>query len=115
MHALAAQSVEINRQGGHKGFALAGFHLGDLAFMQHHAADQLDIKMALAEGALGGLSDGGEGLHQKVIKRFALGADLPAVFIGEGAKFVVGEFFQLRLNRIDLLNPLDIVLEFALV
>ena len=39
------------------------------AFVQHHAADQLHVEMALAERALGGLAHGGEGRHQEVVER----------------------------------------------
>jgi hypothetical protein len=42
--------------------------------MQHHAADQLDVEMALPERALGRLTHGGEGRNQDVVERLALGA-----------------------------------------
>jgi 1-acyl-sn-glycerol-3-phosphate acyltransferase len=52
VHALAGQGVEIGGQRGHQGLALAGAHLGDLAVVQHHAADQLHVEVAHAEHAL---------------------------------------------------------------
>jgi hypothetical protein len=72
MDALAGQRVEIDRKGGHQRLAFAGLHLGDIALMQHHAADQLDVEMPLAEGSLGSLAHGGEGRNQDVIERLAV-------------------------------------------
>ena len=66
--ALAGERVEIDRQRGDQRLALAGLHLGDGALVQHHAADQLHVEMALAERALGGLAHGGEGGHQEVVE-----------------------------------------------
>ncbi len=48
VHAFFGQGVEVNRQCGHQRFALAGFHFGDVAFVENHAADQLDIEVPLA-------------------------------------------------------------------
>ena len=41
--------------------------------MQHHAAHQLHVEMALAERALGRLAHRGEGLGQQVVERLAFG------------------------------------------
>ena len=68
MHAVAGERVEIDRQGRDQGLAFAGLHLGDHAAMQHDAAHQLHVEMALAEGALGGLAHGGEGVGQEVVE-----------------------------------------------
>ena len=67
--AAAGERVEIDRQRCDQRLAFAGLHLGDLAFVQHHAADQLHVEMALAERALGGLAHGGESGHQNVVER----------------------------------------------
>jgi len=48
MNAIAGQGVQIDGQGGDEGLALTGLHLGDLAVVQHHAAHQLHVEMALA-------------------------------------------------------------------
>ena len=71
--ALAGQRVEIDGKGGDQGLALAGLHLGDGALVEHHAADQLDVEMALAEGALGGLAHRGEGGHEEIVEGDAVG------------------------------------------
>ena len=72
MHALAGERVEVGGERGDQRLALAGPHLGDAALVQHHAADQLDVEMALAERPLGGLAHDGEGLDQQVVQRLAL-------------------------------------------
>ena len=73
MDALAGERVEIDRKRGDQRLAFAGLHLGDVALMQHHAADQLHVEMPLAEGALGRLAHGGEGGHQDVVECLAVG------------------------------------------
>ena len=65
------ERVEARRQRGGERLALAGLHLGDRAVVQHHAADQLDVEVALAERALGGLAREREGLEQEVVERLA--------------------------------------------
>jgi len=71
--AAAGERVEIHRKRCDQRLAFAGLHLGDVALMQHHAADQLHIEMALAKRALGGLAHGGECRHQDVVERLARG------------------------------------------
>jgi hypothetical protein len=88
--ALAAQGVEVDRQGRHQGLALAGLHFGDHAPMEHDPAHHLDVEMALAEGPLGGLAHGGKGLHKQVVQLFAGRHPLPET-IGAGANFLVAE------------------------
>ena len=72
MDAAAGERVEIDGKRRHQRLAFAGLHLGDAALMQHHAADQLHVEMALADGALGGLADGGEGFRDQILERGAL-------------------------------------------
>ena len=68
--------------------------------MQHHAALELDVEVALAERPLGRLAHHGEGLDQEVVERLALGQPL-AEFGGLGAQGLVGELLELRLERVD--------------
>ena len=68
--------------------------------MQHHAADQLDVEMALAERALGRLAHGGEGGHQEIVERLALG-ELLAEFVGTGFQRLVRQRGDFRLQRVD--------------
>ena len=62
------QRVEHDRQRGREGLALARLHLGDRAVVEDHAADQLDVVVALAERALAGLAREREGLEQQVVQ-----------------------------------------------
>ena len=45
MDAEAGQGVEIDRQGGNEGLALAGLHLRDQPAVQGDAADELDVEV----------------------------------------------------------------------
>ncbi len=100
MDALAGERVEVDRERCDQGLAFAGLHLGNVALVQHHAADQLDIEMALAERALGGFTDRGESGDQKVVQGLALGELLPELD-GAGLEGFVGEFRNLGLQRVD--------------
>ncbi len=68
MDAFAGQRIQIDGQRGDECFAFAGLHLGDVAVVQHHAADQLDVEMALAERPLGRLADGRKSFRQDVFQ-----------------------------------------------
>ena len=68
VHSTAGKRIEIAGEGGHKRFALTGFHLGDLALVQHHATDHLHIEMAHAQHPLAGFTDYREGLWQQVVQ-----------------------------------------------
>ena len=100
VHAAAGQRVEIDRQRRDQGLAFAGLHLGDLAFMQHHAADELDVEVALAERALAGLAYGGERRHQDVVQRRPFG-QLLLEGVGPRAQCLVGELLQIGFQGID--------------
>ena len=75
--AVAGEGVQVDRQGRDQGLALAGLHLGDPAEVQGHAAHQLDVEVALADGPPGRLPDGGEGLDEQVVERLAVVEPLP--------------------------------------
>ncbi len=76
MRAFSFEGVQIDREGGDESLSLAGFHLGDAAFVQNHAADQLDIEMAHVELAPGHLPADGEGLGENVVESFTGGQSL---------------------------------------
>ncbi len=48
VNTLTFKCIQISRKGCHQGLALAGAHLGDLALVQNHATQKLDIKMTHA-------------------------------------------------------------------
>ncbi len=101
--AAAGERVEIDGKRGDQRLAFAGLHLRDLAVVQHHAADELNVEMALAERALAGLAHGGERGHQNVGERPAVG-ELPLEFFGAGAQRVVGQLLQLFFQRVDVVD-----------
>ena len=68
VHALAGERVEVGRQNGDEGLALAGLHLRDAALMQHDAADDLHAKRLHAEHAPRGLARRGKRLRQQVVE-----------------------------------------------
>ena len=45
VHALLGQRVEEYGERRHEGLALARRHLGDLALVEHHAAEQLHLSL----------------------------------------------------------------------
>ena len=64
--AVAGERVQEHGAGRGQGLALAGLHLGDRAVVQDHAADQLDVVVALAERPLAGLAAERERLGQQL-------------------------------------------------
>ncbi len=114
VHALALERIEIDGQGGDQRLAFAGLHLGDLAFVQHHAADQLDVEMPLAKRALGGLAHCRECLGQKILQGLAVAP--PLLERGRHReKFIVRFCFELGFQRIDLRDKRLLGLDLAVV
>ena len=98
--ALAAERVEVAGQGGDEGLAFAGFHFGDFAVVQHHAADQLHVEMAHVDEAAAGFADHGEGFDQQVVD----GGALRDVFFesdGFGGQIDVRQLAELGLELVD--------------
>ena len=73
--------------------------------MQHRRAHQLDVEVAQAQRALGGLAHDREGLGQEVVERLAV-LDPLAELVGLGAELVVGQRGELLLPRVDLADGL---------
>ncbi len=90
MDALARERVEIGGERRDKRLAFAGSHLGDGAFMQHHAADELNIEMTLAQHAPRGFAHRRKGGDENIVERLALG-ERGAEFIGPGAQLRIGQ------------------------
>ena len=114
VRAFAFEGVQVEGQRGDQRLAFAGLHFGDLAFVQDHAADQLDVEVALAERALGSLTAGREGGNQDVVQRLAFGELLLEV-LRAGPQGLVRQALKLLLQRVDLGHARHIVLDAALV
>jgi hypothetical protein len=111
---LAGQRIEVRREGCDQRLAFAGPHFRDLAVVQPHAADELDVEVAHLEGPLAGLAHDGEGLRQDLVQRGAVG-HLALELGGLAAQLVVGQRRDGRLERVDLADGLAVLLEQALV
>ena len=110
MHALAGQGVEIGEQGGDQGLAFAGAHLGDLAVVEHHAADELDIEVAHVQHPLARLARHGEGLRQQIVQLGPVGQALPEL-VGLATQLGVVQRLDLGLQGIDLIRYLGQTLD----
>ena len=112
--ALAFEGVEIGGQRGDERLAFAGLHLGDLAAVQHHAADQLHVEVPHVQHAAAGLADDGERFGQQVVERFAVGDALLRNSAVLSRSCSSRERLDLRLEGVDLRHartqPLDLAL-----
>ena len=95
VHALAGERIEIDGQRRDQRLAFAGAHLGDRALVQHHAADQLDVEMALLERALGRFAHHRESRGEEVVDGLA-GGEFGAERVGLGAQLLVGQRGEFR-------------------
>ena len=84
VHAVAGQRIQIAGKRRHQRLAFAGLHLGDLARVQHHAADQLHIEVPHAHRANTGLAHHRERLGKNLVQRpFLCGSDrIRGVWVG---------------------------------
>ena len=110
VHALAGDGVEVAGERGDEGLALAGLHLGDMALVQGHGADELDIEVAHAGHALRGLSHDGERLGKHRVERLAVSIAL-AEELGLALELLVAHRDIGGLEPVDLGNELLIALE----
>ncbi|MNY08235.1 hypothetical protein D3C86_1410780 [compost metagenome] len=101
--ALARQGVQIDRGHGHQGLAFARPHFGDAAFMQDHAAGQLDVVLTLAQDPLGRLAHHGEGFVLDLVQAVA-GLDPVLEGLRHHPQFVVREGLELGFQGVDLLR-----------
>ena len=114
VHAFFFERVQINGQRRHQGLSFAGFHLGDLAFVQHHPADQLHIEMAHLQDAPTRFAHHRKGFGQDVIE----GGPLRQLLFecGRfGLEFRIAETFDPFLQGVDLLHVLLDALDLAIV
>ena len=98
--ALARERVEVDGKRRHQRLPLAGLHLGDHAAVQHHAAHELDVVVALPERALGRLAHGREGVVEEIVERLAAGQAL-AQPAGARLQRFVGKGLDFRFERVD--------------
>jgi len=113
VHALALEGVQVGGQRRDERLPLAGLHLGDLAAVQHDAADELDVEVAHVQRAARRLAHDGEGLRQQIVERLAARHTL-AEARRLRAKLLVAERAHRRLELVDArhdrLHPLQLAL-----
>ena len=97
MHALLGQGVEEYGERCHEGFAFTRCHFGDLALMEHHAAEELDVvvdhvplDVVAAGHPVGGIDglvavDGDEVLRSGEFAVEVVGRDDDGVVLGEAS------------------------------
>ncbi|CAI8152819.1 MAG: Uncharacterised protein [Pseudidiomarina mangrovi] len=100
MHTLAAQRVEIGREGSREGFTFTSTHFGNTIIVQDHAANQLHIKVAHIEHPHTGLTHSGEGFWQNTVQASTIGNALLKL-AGFGFELLIAECFVFRLKGID--------------
>ena len=67
MDAAARKSVKVGREQGDQSFTFAGFHFGNVSFVERHAADKLNVKVAHAKHAVCGFANQRKGVWQNVV------------------------------------------------
>ena len=110
VHVLPAKGVEVAGERGHERLALARAHLGDLAVVERHAADELDVEVTHAQRSHRRLAHRRERLGQHVCRG---GARLHAAaqLIGERTQLLVGLCLHLGLEAADLVGQGLVVLQ----
>lgn len=114
VHASPRKGIQIGRERRHERFAFARAHFGDLAVMQHHAADHLHVEVAHLQHTAARLAADRERLGQQLVERLAARHAL-AKLLCFGPQLVVGQLLDLRLERIDHRDGLLILLDQTLV
>src|SRR5438477_4742577 len=113
VHALGREGVEVRGQRGHQRLALTGGHLGDLAVVQDHTADELYVEVAHAERAARCLAADGERLRKHLFDLGPAGETL-AELVGPGTEGGIVESLHGGFEHVDLghhrHHPLDVAL-----
>ena len=72
MNAAPCQRIQIGGQCRHQGLPFTGSHLGDLTVVEHHATDELHIKVTHAKHPFTGFAHDGKSLGKQFIKQRSL-------------------------------------------
>ena len=103
VHALVGQGVEIGGQRGDRSLAFTGAHFGNVAAMQHHAADELYVELPLAGVTADRFAHRGKCFGQQVVQRLA-GVEALAECRRLAEQFLVRAGAQFWLHRVDALD-----------
>ena len=102
VHTLAGQRIQIGRQRGGQGLALARAHFRNVAAMQENPTHQLHIKRPQAQRPLGGFTAIGKGLWQYGFQAFATLLHTLLQLGGLGLDVLVAQCGKLRFQSVDL-------------
>ena len=103
MDSPAADSRQIRRQGRNQSLALTCTHFCDLALVQHHATDQLHIKVPHIQGTLCRLTHNRKYFRHQIFRAFTF-ASTPAELISLGCQSTIikpGYLFFQRINPVN--------------
>ena len=103
------EGIEVGRQRRHQRLPLARGHLGDLALVQHHPADELGVEMAHVQHAARGLATDREGVRQDLVENrgqivVCCGGHTLFEYDGLGAQLRVAQYSYLGFQGIDALD-----------
>ena len=70
MRPAAAERFQTDGQSGDEGFAFAGFHFGDFAFIERHAAEELLVEVSHPERPSGGFAAQRENFAKQFVGAF---------------------------------------------
>ena len=71
VYAATGDRVKVSRERRNQRFPFAGFHLGDLAGVQDHPANELDVEVTHPEDAPPGLATDGERFREERVEALA--------------------------------------------
>ena len=103
MDSPAADSSQIRRQGCNQSLALTRTHFCDLALVQHHATDQLHIKVPHVQGAPCRLTHNRKYFRHQIFRALSF-ARAPAKLIGLGCQTTIIKTGDLLFQRINPIN-----------
>ena len=103
MNALAAQRIQVRGQGRDEGLTLTGLHFGNVTQVQRCTTHELNVVVALAQGALGCFTDYRKGLRQHNVEGFAV-VDALAELVSFRSQFLIGHRCEAVLERVHRLS-----------
>ena len=112
--AFAGERIQIGGQRRDERLSLTRPHLGDLAVVQHHPAEQLDVEVPQAETPPCRFPDAGESFHEQVVELHPV-LESPAEFHRLGLQLVVAQRPDLPFQAIDPGGLPSVLLQEALV
>ena len=114
MDPFSFERIQIDGKRRHQGLSFAGFHFGDAATMENHAADQLHVEMPHVEFAARHFPAHGKRFGQDVVQCptcFQLLLEILS-FIGQG---LIGKWGEPALQAVDLLHDRSQRPDFAVI